>query len=265
MTTQNKSNLYPSLEELMIDTSLSNNIELTLTKYPQLMSNIDNNNNNNENYELTPVDPVLKYISIFKEKTQENYKKALVKEGVREIILYKNQQGKVGLSFQLIDMGLFISLVEKESSASLAGIRFGEQLLAINNEPVAGLQLSQIYKIFSDIPIGNQIKLIFRDRPYAKIYNLTKDNTGYFGFTFTRGNINNIIKDSSSAKNGLQIDHQIIEINGQNVIGFSDDELTKIFKNQPAVITITVMEKSFYKKMIVGINLKDMSHIFPQI
>jgi syntenin-1 len=264
MTTQNKSNLYPSLEELMIDNSITNNIELTLSKYPQLMSIESGNteNNNNENYELMSVDPVLKYISIFKEKTQENYQKALVKEGVREITLYKNQQSKVGLSFQLIDMGLFISLVEKESPATLSGIRFGEQLLAINSEPVAGLKLPQIYKLFANIPIGKEIKLILRDRPYAKIYNLTKDNTGYFGFTFTRGNINNIVKDSSSAKNGLQIDHQIIEINGQNVVGFTDEELTIIFKNQPAVITITVMEKSFYKKMIVGINLKEMSHIF---
>lgn len=239
--------LYPSLEELTL--SLSQNPELT----------------SNQSDELILSDPILKYITLFKEKTEENYKKSVVKDGLRQVILYKNQQGKIGLSFQIIDMGLFVSLVEKESAGALAGVRFGEQLIAIDGVPVSGIKKSKIEEMIKKIPLENKIEMIFRDRPYAKIFNLTKDDFGFFGFTFKNGSITNIIKDTSGSKNGLQINHQIIEVNGQNVLGFTDQELKNLFRSQENVITITLMENSFYKKMISKVNVNNMSHIIPSL
>lgn len=48
---------------------------------------------------------------------------------------------------------------------------------------------------------------------------LHKDMSGQLGFLFKKGRITSIVKDSSAARNGLLTDHQICEINGQNVIG----------------------------------------------
>lgn len=255
-----KQNLYPSLEELTIDQSLSSDGNACgLSIYPQLTME-----SNDENNELVLADPILKYITLFKEKTAENYQKASVKEGLREVVLCKNQQGKIGLSFQIIDMGLFVSLVEKESAGALAGVRFGEQLIAINGQAVSGIKKSKIEKMIKEIPLDGEIRMIFRDRPYAKIFNLTKDQSGLFGFTFKKGNITNIIKDTSGAKNGLQIDHQIVEVNGQNVLGFTDGELKTLFRSQENVITITVMEHTFYKKMASKVDFENMSHILPE-
>lgn len=42
---------------------------------------------------------------------------------------------------------------------------------------------------------------------------------GQLGFLFKKGKITAIVKDSSAARNGLLTDHQICEINGQNIIG----------------------------------------------
>lgn len=46
-----------------------------------------------------------------------------------------------------------------------------------------------------------------------------KDSTGHVGFIFKNGKITSIVKDSSAARNGLLTEHNICEINGQNVIG----------------------------------------------
>jgi syntenin-1 len=48
-----------------------------------------------------------------------------------------------------------------------------------------------------------------------------KDSRGMIGFKHLNNEITAIVKDSSAARNGLLINHRILEINGQNVIGLS--------------------------------------------
>ena len=48
---------------------------------------------------------------------------------------------------------------------------------------------------------------------------MQKDSTGHVGFVFKEGRITAIAKDSSAARNGVLTEHQLIEINGQNVVG----------------------------------------------
>lgn len=56
-------------------------------------------------------------------------------------------------------------------------------------------------------------------RPMERTVTLHKDMSGQLGFIFKKGKITSIVKDSSAARNGLLTDHQICELNGQNVIG----------------------------------------------
>lgn len=56
-------------------------------------------------------------------------------------------------------------------------------------------------------------------RPFERIITMHKDSTGHVGFIFKNGKITSIVKDSSAARNGLLTEHNICEINGQNVIG----------------------------------------------
>jgi syntenin-1 len=48
---------------------------------------------------------------------------------------------------------------------------------------------------------------------------MQKDSNGYIGFVFKDGKIKSLVKDSSAARNGVLTEHQLIEVNGQNVVG----------------------------------------------
>ena len=48
---------------------------------------------------------------------------------------------------------------------------------------------------------------------------MQKDSGGFIGFVFKDGKIKSLVKDSSAARNGVLTEHQLIEVNGQNVVG----------------------------------------------
>ncbi|KAJ7320055.1 hypothetical protein JRQ81_019566, partial [Phrynocephalus forsythii] len=53
-------------------------------------------------------------------------RRAEIKQGVREVILCKDQDGNIGLRLKSVDNGIFVQLVQANSPASLSGLRFGE-------------------------------------------------------------------------------------------------------------------------------------------
>ena len=64
------------------------------------------------------------------------------------MILCKDRDGKVGLRVKSIDKGVFVALVTKGSPAAMGGLRFGDQILQINGENVAGYDEAKVHKIF---------------------------------------------------------------------------------------------------------------------
>ena len=65
-------------------------------------------------------------------------------------------------------------------------------------------------------------------RPYERAITLQKDSAGHVGFIYKDGKITSLIKDSSAARNGLLIDHQLCEVNGQCVIGMKVTYYTSV-------------------------------------
>lgn len=143
--------------------------------------------------------------------------RAQVTNGIRELILCKGADKKVGLRARALDTGVFVCLVVKGSPAAMAGLRFGDQILQINGKLVAGFSMDDVHKLLKKSD-NNNISVIIRDRPFERNVTLLKDSKGQVGFTFDDGKISNIVKDSSAARNGLLTNHQILEINGQNVV-----------------------------------------------
>ncbi|KAF0310022.1 Syntenin-1 [Amphibalanus amphitrite] len=66
----------------------------------------------------------------------------------RLVTLCKDRDGKVGLRCQEINKGVFVVLVQKNSPAAMAGLRFGDQILQINDESVAGYDMDKVHSIF---------------------------------------------------------------------------------------------------------------------
>ncbi|KFQ89461.1 Syntenin-1, partial [Phoenicopterus ruber ruber] len=165
--------------------------------------------------------------------------------------------------------GVFVQLVQANSPASLAGLRFGDQVLQINGENCAGWSSDKAHKVLKQAS-GERISMIIRDRPFERIITMHKDSTGHVGFIFKNGKITSIVKDSSAARNGLLTEHIICEINGQNVIGLKVKQVVcDILATAGNVVTITVMPSSIYeyiiKRMATSIMKSLMDHSVPEV
>lgn len=76
------------------------------------------------------------------------------------------------------------------------------------------------YTCFDHIVAHNNVySLNCTFRPFERTITLQKDSVGHVGFVFKENKITSIVKDSSSARNGVLIDHHMVEVNGQNVVG----------------------------------------------
>ncbi|XP_020667143.3 syntenin-1 [Pogona vitticeps] len=195
-------------------------------------------------------------------------RRAEIKQGVREVILCKDQDGKIGLRLKSVDNGIFVQLVQANSPASLSGLRFGDQVLQINGENCAGWSSEKAHKVLKQIP-GERISMIIRDRPFGRTITMHKDSTGHVGFIFKNGKITSIVKDSSAARNGLLTEHNICEINGQNIIGLKDAQIADILSTAGNIVTITIMPSQIFehmiKRMASSIMKSLMDHTIPEV
>ncbi|KAJ8378211.1 hypothetical protein AAFF_G00244990 [Aldrovandia affinis] len=194
--------------------------------------------------------------------------RAEIRPGLREVILCKDQDGKVGLRLRAIDNGVFIQLVQANSPAALGGLRFGDQVLQINGQNCAGWSLDKAHKALKTAA-EHRIELVVRDRPFQRTITMHKDSSGHVGFIFKSGRITSLVKDGSAARNGMLTDHNICEINGQNVIGLKDPQIKDILATSPNTMTITIMPKFIYehmvKRMSSGLLRSAMDHSVPEV
>ncbi|XP_039623795.1 syntenin-2 [Polypterus senegalus] len=195
-------------------------------------------------------------------------RRAEIKQGIREVILCKDEDGKVGLRLRNIDNGIFVQLVQANSPAALAGLRFGDQVLQVNGQNCAGWSLDKAHKVLK-ASAQDRIEFIVRDRPFQRTITMHKDSSGHVGFIFKDGKITSIVKDSSAARNGILTDHYICEINGQNVIGLKDSRVKEILVSSGTAVTITLMPKFIYehmvKRMAHGLLKSSMDHSIPDV
>merc|ERR1712004_237990 len=113
----------------------------------------------------------------------------------------------------------------------------------------------------------NNITMAVRDRPFERTLTLHKDSSGHIGFQFKDGKITSIAVDSSAARNGLLIDHQLLEVNGQNVVGIKDKEVGVVIEEGGSVITIipTYIYNIITKNMSNSLVKKLMDHSIPEM
>ncbi|XP_010188552.1 PREDICTED: syntenin-2-like, partial [Mesitornis unicolor] len=76
---------------------------------------------------------------------------------------------------------------------------------------------------------------------FQRTVTLHKDSSGHLGVVVKKGKIVSLAKDSSAARNGLLTHHCICEVNGQNVIGMKDKQLTEVLAGAGNVVTLTII------------------------
>ncbi|XP_014244142.1 syntenin-1-like [Cimex lectularius] len=194
------------------------------------------------------------------------FKRANVTNGIRELFLCKDKDGKVGVRVASVNSGIFVCLVTKGSPAEMGGLRFGDQILQVNGTIVAGFSVDQVHKLFKKAPV-NEVVVVVRDRPFERTVILHKNSLGHVGFQFKKGEIVTLVKDSSASRNGLLTQHQLLEVDGQNVVGLKDKEITAIIEAAPSPLTVTIIPVNIYEhiinKMSPNLMKNLMSHSIP--
>jgi len=190
-----------------------------------------------------------------------------IRQGVRPVILCKDGKGKIGLRIKAINKGIFVAHVTGGSPAAMGGVRFGDQILQIDNETLAGYSTDKVMSILKKSN-PQRIDLAVRDRPFERTVTLQKDSSGHVGFIFKDGKIKSLVQDSSAARNGLLIDHQLIEVNGQCVVGMKDKNIQEIMQNGGLTVTVTIMPLFLYEHIVKNIGsslFKHQDHSVPDI
>ncbi|KJE91712.1 hypothetical protein CAOG_08633 [Capsaspora owczarzaki ATCC 30864] len=201
-------------------------------------------------------------------QAQAGFKRAEVKNGVRQVSICKDAAGKIGITVQAINKGVFVSCVWKNSSAALAGIRVGDQIIQIDSETVAGYSNDKILKIFKNANPA-RIDIVLRDRPFERTITLTKNSTDHLGFVFKKGKITQIAAETSAARNGLLTEHHFLEVNGVNVIGLDDEAIGREIHAAGDIVTLTVMPSVIFETMMKNLSTstirKFMDHSVPDL
>lgn len=197
-----------------------------------------------------------------------NYNKAKINEGVRSATVIPDAHGKVGLKVKSVSKGIFVQAVIKGLPAAFAGLRFGDQILSVNNTVVAGFSTEKAHKLLVSGVKSGRIDLSVRERPFERTIVLKKSTDNHLGFEFKNGQINNIRKDSSAARNGLLTDHMFVEVNGQNVVHMKDKDILKIIAAGGDSVTLTIVPEPMFKIMCKNLGatpLKMMDHSIPEL
>ncbi|KAF6774431.1 hypothetical protein AHF37_05900 [Paragonimus kellicotti] len=174
---------------------------------------------------------------------------AEIKYGIRRIVLCKDDKGKVGVQLVSVNNGIFISFVRNQSPAALGGLRFGDQVLAIGDRVLAGLSSSKAMGLIGKADKNNVVFLV-RDRPLERTVVVNKNSSGCLGINVEHGMITAIVKDSSAARNGVLTNHQIVEVDGQNVLGLKDKQLVALLRQRGTSVRLTLLPHSVYRHLV---------------
>ncbi len=63
-----------------------------------------------------------------------------------------------------MNTGVFVCLVMDNTPAALGGLRFGDQILQINNQDMAGMSVDKVHGILKKVNKGDGVEFVVRDR-----------------------------------------------------------------------------------------------------
>uniref|UniRef100_A0A1Y9IVH7 PDZ domain-containing protein n=1 Tax=Anopheles minimus TaxID=112268 RepID=A0A1Y9IVH7_9DIPT len=169
--------------------------------------------------------------------------------GIRELLIRKGDGGKIGVTGRRIHEGrLLICAVARRSPAYMAGLRYGDEILCLENETLAGMELNLVRDLVRK-NLRNSIKLRTKDKPGERYVTIAKDVQKGFGFRFMNGEITFVRPNTAAERRGLERRLQIIEVNEEVVVGMQDEDIEAIIYANDDVVTLCVVPVKVYRQL----------------
>lgn len=157
-----------------------------------------------------------------------------------------------GIAAHVIKNNAFVMYTRPGSPAFWAGVRFGDEILDVNDAFVYGWNNDQVHEFFRDQP-GDRYEIIVRKRPFTRNFTFTCGKCEEIGFQIHEGRIINVYGATEAYEKGLLVNYQIIEINRENVIGVHDPQMRFAFRKGKQ-FSITVMPGLIYEHLMDKMN-----------
>ncbi|KNC83589.1 hypothetical protein SARC_04173 [Sphaeroforma arctica JP610] len=149
---------------------------------------------------------------------------------------------------------VYVSGVWANWPAFIAGLRFGDQILKINDVRVQGLRPAQVYELLA---ASDAHVLRIKSHPFEHTVTVERrenPETGaleILGITFLKGNILKVLPGTAVARSGFTFtDHYIIAVNDDIVLGLPDKLIMQKFKETGSVVSVTVVHKTHFLEII---------------
>lgn len=229
-------NLYPSVDDDFFESKNTDKEEIeTFNIYQKLNQELDNFENpdpkNNKNSD-----------TLENPDAHENPDTTDIR-----ILVKTHQDTSFGLGLNNVDGIWLVSQIEVNSPASYAQINFGDQIVSVNGDPLSHKTYDQVRILFMNL--SSDVDLHIRTRPMCQTYHIIKSDGNKCGFTFLNGSIVHITPDSPAHYSGMPTNHQIIAINQQDVLGWTDIQIIKFIEKLPPQINITLMANNQFRQM----------------
>uniref|UniRef100_A0A1Y9H2I3 PDZ domain-containing protein n=1 Tax=Anopheles dirus TaxID=7168 RepID=A0A1Y9H2I3_9DIPT len=169
--------------------------------------------------------------------------------GIRELLIRKSDGGRAGLTVRRTEDGkILVCAVARRSPAYLAGLRYGDEVLCVEDTPVQGEQLPRVRELVQQ-NVRNSIKLRTRDKPRERYLTIARDVEKGYGFRFVDGEITFVRPNTSAEQRGLERRLQIIEVNEEVVVGMKDEDVEAIICATGDTVTLCVVPVKVYRQM----------------
>ncbi|XP_052897450.1 syntenin-1-like [Anopheles moucheti] len=169
--------------------------------------------------------------------------------GIRELLVRKGEGGKIGVTGRRIHEGkILICGVTRRSPAYMAGLRYGDEILCLENELLSALELDRVRDLVRK-NLRNSIRLRTKDKPDERYVTIARDVQKGFGFRFMNGEITFVRKNTAAERRGLERRLQIIEVNEEVVVGMQDEDIEAIINAKDDVVTLCVVPVKVYRQL----------------
>ncbi|BHF78756.1 hypothetical protein SprV_0602187100 [Sparganum proliferum] len=170
------------------------------------------------------------------------------------VTMYRGQSESFGLRFCIANGGVYVFHVKMDSPAAKAGLRFLDQITHIDDRAVTGLKVKEVTDLLKD---KTKCKIVRKDRFQALNVQLTHAPDKPVGIVLQEGVIHSLLEGSSAANNGVPIGTHLIEVNGVNVVGFSDEKIIQHISAAGSTVALTLLNHETYKKLVKSLKKDD--------